>query len=85
MYIEKPIASDSQQAERIIEAAGKNNCVLMVGHQRRFAGYTTKLKHILKNKIDKITGVHLSFSGVKKDDYFKIEWHKKKWGGSSFN
>jgi predicted dehydrogenase len=36
VLVEKPIAPDLEQADRLIEAAGRNGALLMVGHTERF-------------------------------------------------
>lgn len=79
VYVEKPIANTTYEAERMIEEAEKRKKILMVGHNRRFEGYVRKLKKIIKKQ--EIVGVEIKFAGLKSKDYFKFEWKRKKGGG----
>lgn len=46
IFVEKPIASDLEAADRIIEAAGKNDLKLQVGHIERFNSAFRSLQKI---------------------------------------
>lgn len=79
VYVEKPIACTVEEGKKMIEEAEKNNCILMVGHNRRFNGYTLKLRNLLKN--EKIIGGSIFFTGYKSEEYFKMVWKGKEGGG----
>ncbi len=51
VLVEKPIAATGRQAEGMLAAAEKNNCVLQVGHVERFnPAYNNALPHIIQPK-----------------------------------
>lgn len=63
VYVEKPLAMTLADADKIIEAADKNNCHLMVGHLLQYhpvfihlkkmveLGYFGKLLHLYSNRL----------------------------------
>ena len=59
ILVEKPIAATTQEAKEIIDAAGKNNVKLMVGHIEQFNPVVMELKRrIEKNELGNIMQVH---------------------------
>jgi myo-inositol 2-dehydrogenase/D-chiro-inositol 1-dehydrogenase len=44
---EKPMATNLEQAQKVLEAANKQTSVFQVGHNRRYAPVYQKLKHLL--------------------------------------
>jgi len=51
VLVEKPIADSLRKAREIINAAEKNNVILMVGHIERFNPAVLKLKEVIKQGI----------------------------------
>ncbi|RME03739.1 MAG: gfo/Idh/MocA family oxidoreductase [Planctomycetota bacterium] len=49
LLIEKPITSNSSQAQELVEIAQKNNCKLQVGHIERFNPAWQKAKKYIQN------------------------------------
>ena len=47
VLVEKPITETSAQAERLIEAAGERNLVLMVDHTFVYTGAIRKIKELI--------------------------------------
>ena len=59
---EKPMASSISECEQMIEAAKKNECLLMIGHNQRFSAAHKKAKEILKSgELGNILGFKTSF------------------------
>ena len=81
--IEKPIAYNLSDAEKLVEAAEANGTPLMVGHHRRFNPIISKAKDILTDqKIGDLRAVHAKCWFYKPDDYFDIApWRKLKGAG----
>ena len=50
IFIEKPISTKLEHAERIINLAKKNRCHLMIGHLMHYHPSFIKLKEIVRNK-----------------------------------
>lgn len=65
VLVEKPIASSVKEAREIINAAEKNNRVLMVGHIERFNPAVMELKKIIKeNKLGEIISLSARRVGI---------------------
>jgi len=59
---EKPMAISAEEAQRMIEAAKKNNVSLMIGHNQRFMPPHVKAKEILRTgKLGKVLTFRTSF------------------------
>lgn len=58
LLLEKPIADNIENAERIVDAAKENNVKLFVGHIERFNPAISKLAQIIKeDRLGKITSI----------------------------
>ena len=81
--IEKPLADNLTDAEKLVDAADANGTPLMVGHHRRFNPIIQKAKAILSDqKIGDLRAVHAKCWFYKPDDYFDIApWRKQKGAG----
>jgi len=81
--IEKPLASNSQDAIAIAEVSMQSGVSVLVGHHRRHH----TVSHLLKEKINsgelgKLIGAQLTWMLRKPDDYFEAgEWRVQKGGG----
>jgi predicted dehydrogenase len=68
---EKPIASNSQEAQEIIVAAQASGVHLLIGHHRRFNPYLLALKKIVDNgELGHIIAVNGLWTTTKPSEYF---------------
>lgn len=49
VFCEKPMATNIEDARRVLEAAKKSKCIFQVGHNRRFAPVYAELKQMLSD------------------------------------
>ena len=52
VFVEKPLASSSIEAEKLVKLVKENNTILMVGYIERFNSAVVYLKQLIKNGID---------------------------------
>ncbi len=65
ILLEKPIATSSRDAEKIIQLANKKNLVLLVGHIFRFNNVIRKIKELIQSKqLGKIYTVNLIWTNL---------------------
>jgi myo-inositol 2-dehydrogenase/D-chiro-inositol 1-dehydrogenase len=50
VFCEKPMATDLDDARRVLKAAKKSSCIFQVGHNRRFAPVYAELKQMLSGQ-----------------------------------
>lgn len=72
VFVEKPLALDINHAEKLIEIAGKNNCILMVGHLLRYHPAFIKLKELAEKgelgRIQYIYSNRLSLGKIRREE-----------------
>jgi len=78
VLIEKPITANVNEAKEISVLAKKQNCKVLVGHQRRFYPLVLNTKAIIKEgKIGQVIGLS-GIWGLRKDnEYFNSKWRQK--------
>jgi predicted dehydrogenase len=82
LLLEKPIASNVADAEKIAEIIEKSNINFLVGHIRRFSKKIRKVKEIIaENMLGKFIGANVMWAGKKPYDYFNSWRLDKKVGG----
>jgi len=84
LLVEKPIAPDLAEADRLVEAATKNKVHILVGHQRRFNARVEKAREIVRGReLGKLVGVTITWALLKPPEYFEgpFAWRKNKGGG----
>jgi predicted dehydrogenase len=82
LFVEKPIASDLPDAQKLVEGARENGVQLLVGHHRRFNPLVETARQVVQQgKIGKLVGVSVIWVILKPSDYFEIEWRKQPGGG----
>jgi len=83
LLLEKPIACNVSDAEKINEIVEKSQIKFMVGHHRRFSKQINRAKEAVKNgTLGEIIGVNVIWAAKKPDDYFKHSWRiNKETGG----
>lgn len=75
LLLEKPIACNVSDAEKIQEIVEKSQIKFMVGHHRRFSKKINRVKDALKEGIlGEIIGANVIWASKKPDDYFTRSW-----------
>lgn len=83
--LEKPIATVTREAVRLVEAAEAAGVPLAIGHHRRHHPRIAAAKAILaEGRLGTITSIQATTWFMKPDDYFDIEWRRKKGAGPVF-
>jgi predicted dehydrogenase len=84
LLVEKPIASNLSDADRLVEAAKKNGVHLLIAHHRRHNPFVEALReHVRGGGLGRLVGVSVLWSLYKPTDYFKgpFSWRAQKGGG----
>ncbi len=82
MLIEKPIAVTSQEAERIVHAAGDKGVPVLVGHHRRHNPLIRQAKKIIDGgTLGPIVTVQGTCWLLKPDAYFEPDWRRRPGAG----
>jgi predicted dehydrogenase len=82
LFVEKPIAAETQKGRMLVESARRNNVQLLVGHHRRFNPLVEMTRQTIRQgKIGKLVAVSVLWVLLKPSDYFQIEWRKQLGGG----
>ena len=75
VFVEKPMATKSVDAQKMLFTAKKNNKTLAVGHNRRFSSAFNYIKNLNnRNKIGKILHIDANFSAPGALNYKKNYW-----------
>jgi predicted dehydrogenase len=84
LLVEKPIAPDLGEADRLVEAAQRNKVRILVGHQRRFNARVEKAREIVGGgELGTLVGATITWALLKPPEYFEgpFAWRKRKGGG----
>jgi predicted dehydrogenase len=84
LLVEKPIAPDLVEADRLIETARRNEVHILVGHQRRFNPRVEKAREIVRGgELGTLVGATITWALLKPPEYFEgpFAWRKSKGGG----
>lgn len=84
LFVEKPIAQNVAEADRLIEAARENEVQILVGHQRRFSSLVEKAREIVNGgELGRLVGVTITWALLKPGSYYEgpLSWRKEKGGG----
>jgi len=85
LLIEKPIADDVVEARRLVEAAETAGVPLMVGHHRRHNPLIREAKRAIEaGRLGRLASVHATCWFSKPDEYFDLEWRRRKGAGPVF-
>ncbi len=80
--IEKPLATDLESAEQIVEAGKAANVALLTGHHRRHNPLIARAKSVIENgDLGRITAIQGTTWFHKPDDYFNVDWRRQKGAG----
>lgn len=79
LFLEKPIACNLPDAEKIIEVVDKSNIKFLVGHHRRFSKKIVRVKEAVDNgKLGEVIGANVIWAAKKPDDYYSSSWRTNK-------
>jgi predicted dehydrogenase len=84
LFVEKPITPNLPDADRLIDAAKRNNVHVLVGHQRRFNARVEKTRDVVRGgELGKLVGATITWALLKPPQYFQgpFSWRKNKGGG----
>jgi predicted dehydrogenase len=83
LFMEKPIASTLEAADRLIEGARANNVKLYIAHHRRFNPLINAARAIVRGgELGTLVGVSVLWAMYKPAEYFVAgPWRKRKGGG----
>ncbi len=85
ILIEKPIAVNVMEAEKLIMAASAANVPILTGHHRRHNPLIKKAKSLIDSgELGSIVSVQGSCWFYKPDNYFDIQWRREKGAGPVF-
>ncbi|WID95020.1 Gfo/Idh/MocA family oxidoreductase [Bosea vestrisii] len=80
--VEKPLADDLAEGERLVAAAEKAGVPLLTGHHRRYNPMIRKAKEIVDSgRLGRVLALSGHFWLMKPDDYFEADWRREKGAG----
>ena len=83
--VEKPLAADITSAERLVQAAEAAGVHLLTGHHRRHNPLVQRAKRAIdEGRLGQLVAVHAMCWFYKPDDYFDVEWRRRKGAGPVF-
>lgn len=83
--VEKPLAADVTSAERLVQAAEAAGVHLLTGHHRRHNPLVQRAKRAIdEGRLGQLVAVHAMCWFYKPDDYFDVEWRRRKGAGPVF-
>lgn len=83
--IEKPLADEVAGARRLVEAAEEAGVPLLAGHHRRHNPLMREAKRVVESgRLGTIVAVHGSCWFYKADNYFEVEWRRRRGAGPVF-
>ncbi|MFQ5623637.1 MAG: Gfo/Idh/MocA family protein [Paracoccaceae bacterium] len=85
VLIEKPVADNAGDAEKLVSAAEAAGVPVLVGHHRRYNPIVTVAREaIASGRLGDIVSVHAQFWLFKPEDYFDVAWRRRKGAGPVF-
>lgn len=85
LFVEKPIADDVNEGEKLVQAAEKAGVPMLIGHHRRHNPLIAAAKNAIGNgRLGRIVAVHGMFWLYKPDDYFDSSWRRQKGAGPTY-
>ena len=87
VFVEKPLALNLKEIERIELELSKSNSILMVGYNRRFSPYIKKIKrHLTQKVVQKLLFIQLMQALFQEslDTRPRYWWRKNYWRSLSF-
>lgn len=85
VLVEKPIATTSQQARELVDAAERAGVPVLVGHHRRYHPVVQCAKQVIDaGRLGRIAAVSATAFMRKTDDYFDVAWRRQGGTGGPF-
>lgn len=85
VLVEKPIATDVAQAQRLVAASEAAGIPVLVGHHRRHNPLIAAAKAMIDaGRIGAVLSVQAQFWLCKPDDYFDVAWRREPGAGPVF-
>lgn len=82
ILVEKPIATSTADAQKLVDAAKAMDVPLLVGHHRRHSPLIRKARELIdEGRLGRITAVHGNCWLLKPDDYFAPDWRRRNGAG----
>lgn len=82
VLVEKPISDDLEDAKKFAEECKVANVPVLVGQHRRYNPYVNAAKQIIEGgELGKLTVSSFHYMIYKEDQYFDVEWRRKKGAG----
>ena len=82
LLVEKPLATNIDDGQKLVYGVWLAGVHLLVGHHRRYNPLVYSAKHHIKiGRLGKLVGVNLLWMLQKPESYYDIEWRKKPGGG----
>jgi predicted dehydrogenase len=84
LFVEKPIAAEISDADRLVEAARRNSVHILVGHQRRFNTRVERARELVRGgDLGTLVGATVTWALLKPPEYFEgaLAWRKHRGGG----
>lgn len=80
--VEKPLATDLAGAQRIVSAARCADIAVLTGHHRRYNPLIARAKSAIDDGLlGQITAAQATTWFYKPDDYFDVDWRRRKGAG----
>lgn len=80
--VEKPLATDLPGAQKIVSAGRRADVAVLTGHHRRYNPLITRAKDAIEEGlIGQITAAQATTWFYKPDDYFDVDWRRRKGAG----
>lgn len=82
VLIEKPISDDLEDAKKFAKESKAANVPVLVGQHRRYNPFVNAAKQVIdRGKLGKLTVASFHYMIYKEDNYFDVEWRRKKGAG----
>lgn len=83
--VEKPLADNVVSGNRLVEAAEAAGVYLLTGHHRRHNPLIQRAKRAIdEGRLGQLVAVHAMCWFYKPDEYFDVEWRRRKGAGPIF-
>lgn len=82
ILVEKPVASSSEDASRLVQAAREAGVSVLVGHHRRYNPIIQQAKRVIDTgQIGRVTAINGTCWFSKPEEYFAPEWRRRAGAG----
>lgn len=82
VLVEKPISDDLEDAKKFAKESKAANVPVLIGQHRRYNPFVNAAKKIIDDgELGKLTVASFHYMIYKEDNYFDVEWRRKKGAG----